>query len=125
MRRNPWNHLLLAVVIVAAALALSCPQPRVAEAQSIISAPNPIANTVLPISDWINDYPLTAGDDQAVTVPALADFVVFSMDGVGTFWLKRGATCSVPVTTITNGTGAEPNPSARRVAGGSQFCIIT
>lgn len=130
LARNGWLSSIGAglgcgLVYVALVLGLSTTDPQSAEAASIARGPNSLLNTVLPIADWINNYPLTADDDQTITVPAGADLVVWGLDGAGTFWIKRGASCAVPVTTITNGTGAEPNPSARRVAGGQVYCAVT
>lgn len=112
---------LLAVALVAA-LSLSAPGPQLAEAQQVA-----LLNR-LQLAEFINVYPLTANDDQVVTIPPGYNLAVFGLDGAGTFWARRATSCSVPTTTITNGTGAEPNPSYRvieRRTGSTSFCIVT
>lgn len=118
MRRHSLS-LLAALALVAA---LSTP----VEAQQ--TAPAPLLNQVVQLAEYINVYPLTADDDQVVTIPSGYNLAVFGLDGEGTFWIRRATSCSVPTTTITNGTGAEPNPSARviyRRTGSTSFCIVT
>lgn len=126
MRRRSWNPLLLSAVALVAALSLSAPGPQSADAQTPeLSA---FRTQVVTLAEYINVYPLTAGDDQVVTIPVGANLAVFGLDGSGTFWIKRATSCAVPTTTITNGTGAEPNPSARviyRRTGSTSFCIVT
>lgn len=87
-------------------------------------APVELLAQILPIAFRIDNYVLVADDDVTVPVPAGYDLAVYSAKG-GTFWISTGASCAVPTTTVTNGSGVEPNPSARRVTGISAFCIVT
>jgi hypothetical protein len=110
---------LLTIALIAALSApLAAQQP----------APAPLLNQIVQLAEYINVYPLTANDDQVVTIPVGYQLAIFGMEGEGTFWIKRATSCSVPTTTITNGAGAEPNPAARiirRKTGSTSFCIVT
>ena len=74
-------------------------------------------------SDTVNASVLAANVAKTVTVPSGAQAVSFSANG--DFYVNfNGGTAAVPSVDITNGNGAELNPSTRYIAGLSSFSIV-
>ena len=67
-------------------------------------------------SDHIDDVVLDADSIVRIALPARARFVLISFDGP--VWIKPGTmetSLAVPVASISDGSGGELNPSARRI----------
>ena len=74
-------------------------------------------------SDHIDNFVLAAGTAKAVIVPTAAVFAVFL--ATGTFYARwGGGAAAVPAADVTDGTGAEVNPTVRSVAGVASLSLI-
>jgi hypothetical protein len=77
---------------------------------------------VIPTSQYINAYVLTAGTVQGVSIPNGARVAIFN--STGNFYLNWLTTAAVPATNITDGSGPELNPVARDVSDYSSYSLI-
>ncbi len=77
--------------------------------------------TLLP--GYINNYVLVADTNTAVTVPTGAVYAVFSSNA--DIWVKVGGVAAIPSANITDGSGSELNPIARRIEGESTIGVIS
>lgn len=73
-------------------------------------------------SDYINAAFLAADTAEAFTVPAKAKIVLFS--STANFYLNTRAVAVIPAGDITDGSGPEYNPIARRVSSGDSLSLI-
>lgn len=80
---------------------------------------------VLPVPQHVCSLYLSAGVPKTVQVPSWATTVLFSATALTDFYVAYGATASLPVSDITDGTGLELNPTARRIAGVSSISLVS
>ena len=88
----------------------------------LVRDPNGMATDVIEISDNINNLVLTAGTAKSLVVPEGAGVAVFGSNC--DFFLKVGGTAEAPGVDVTDGTGQEINPTARKVAEGQALSIV-
>lgn len=76
-----------------------------------------------PTSDFVDARVLAAGVAEVHTVPAGADFVIFSADN--NFYAKPGAVVpTVPSVDVTDGSAPELNPGVWSLEGVTQIRLI-
>jgi len=72
---------------------------------------------------YVNNYVLTANSNKAITAPAGAKYALFSADA--DIWVLMGGVASIPSGDVSDGSGSELNPIARRVESGQTIGIIS
>jgi len=65
----------------------------------------------------------TGGTAESFTVPAGANFVVFSADN--DFYARYTGTAAVPSADVTDGTASEMNPTARNIKGVATISVVS
>jgi hypothetical protein len=83
---------------------------------------NGVNTFAIPFSDTINACVLTAGVPESLTIPAGANFVVFS--ATGEFYIRANGTAAVTAGDVTNGTASEFNPAARSLVGVTSLSVV-
>jgi len=71
----------------------------------------------------VNNYLLVANTNKAVTVPAGANYAIFSANA--DIWVEMGGAATVPAGDVTDGTGSELNPTIRKVEPGGTIGVIS
>jgi hypothetical protein len=87
------------------------------------SLPFTVQNEVPPSPDRVDNLVLSIGTAKSVAVPTGARFGVFS--ATGTFYARwDGSAAVVPTADVTDGTGAEINPTVRDVRDSASVSLI-
>ena len=84
---------------------------------------NGLSLDTIPFSDHIDVRVLSANTEETHTVPANANYVIFSL--TTNTYVRNNATVIVPAGDITDGTGGDLNPSARSVTPGDVLHLIS
>lgn len=77
---------------------------------------------IVPFSNYVLSKSLAAGVAESFTVPAGAEYVIFS--ATGDFYAKANGTATVPGD-VTDGTASELNPTARSCSPAGTISVIS
>lgn len=83
---------------------------------------NQAQTSIIPFSSEVDAAVLAAATSQTFTVPSDANVVLFS--STAAFYVKEGASASVPGASVNDGTAAVLRPNAKKVTPGGQITLV-
>lgn len=113
---------IIALVLLLTACLVAHAQTTLSAFQIFPDTSSQFSSSVLLPPTYTDALVLVANASQTQTVPALANWVVFSGDC--NFYAKTGASAAVPGATTTTGAAAMQNPAAWRITNISQITLV-